>query len=124
MLMGEETNETVYSQAPVQANKEENNTAHSEMCKYLRDHILEELDGAKDYMSKAVKLKSSHPMMSRKFYKMSEMEAEHANVLANMFTSISVDDICHAEMYKDIMEGYNTNMTEVSNLKKLYHSEA
>lgn len=120
MLMGEETSDVSYSKSL----KTENDTAHSEMCKYLHDHILEELDGAKDYMSKAVKLKSSHPSMARKFYRMSEMEAEHANALANMFTSISADDICHAEMYKDIMEGYNVNMTEVSNLKKLYHSEA
>jgi len=121
MITGDEVNDVTQ---PVMAKADNSNTAHHELCKYLRDHILDELDGAKDYMSKAVKLKSMHPDMAYKFYKMSDMEAEHANALANMFTKISEDDLCHADMYKDIMESYNENMTEVHNLKMLYHSAA
>lgn len=94
------------------------------MCEYLKEHIMDELEGAKDYMMKAVEFKNKKPKWAERFYKMSEMEAEHANMLSNIFTSIDdEDELCQAKMYKEIMEAYNTNMLEVANLKKLYYSK-
>ena len=103
-------------------NPEPMETKEMSMCEYLKDHIIEELEGAKDYMMKAVEYRITKPEWSKKFYKMSEMEAEHANCLSKMFNSMDTDEICHAEMYKEIMDAYNVNMLEVSNLKKLYYS--
>lgn len=92
-------------------------------CQYLKEHILDELDGAKDYMMKAVEWKQRKPEWSKHFYRMSEMEAEHATTLTKMFTSVNdEDELCLSKMYKDIMDSYNTNMLEVANLKKLYYS--
>ena len=58
------------------------------MCEYLRDHIIEELEGAKDYMTKAMELKETYPTWAQKFYKMAEMETEHANCMNKIFASM------------------------------------
>ena len=52
---------------------------------YLKDHMFEEVSGAKDYMRKAIYLKQKHPDRSKQFYDMANMELEHARALYKMF---------------------------------------
>jgi hypothetical protein len=93
------------------------------MCEYLRDHIMDELEGAKDYMSKALELKEKYPSWAQKFYKMAEMEIEHANCMNKIFASMSdYDDPCHDSMYKEILGAYTKYMTDVSAMKKMFYS--
>lgn len=99
------------------------NSKKKTMCEYLRDHIIEEFEGAKDYMTKAIELKENHPKWSYKFYKMSEMEIEHANCMNKIFISMSdIDDPCHDSMYKEILETFTKYMTEISAMKTMYNS--
>lgn len=99
-------------------------TAKSEtMCEYLKDHIIEELEGAKDYMTKAIELKEKYPAWAQKFYKMAEMELEHANCMNKIFASMSeYDEPCHDSLYREVLEAYTKYMTDVSSLKKMYYS--
>ena len=93
------------------------------MCAYLRDHIVEELEGAKDYMSKAIELKETYPAWASKFYKMAEMETEHANCMNKIFASMGdTDESCHDSMYKEILEAYTKYMTDIGTMKKIYYS--
>ena len=93
------------------------------LCEYLRDHIMEELEGAKDYMTKALELKETYPAWAQKFCKMAEMETEHANCMNKMFASMGdTEDPCHDSMYKDILEAYTKYMTEISTMKKMFRS--
>lgn len=93
------------------------------MCEYLKSHIVEELEGAKDYMTKAIELKEKYPAWSQKFYKMAEMEIEHANCMNKMFASMSEsDEPCHDSLYREVLEAYTKYMTDVSSLKKMYYS--
>ncbi len=93
------------------------------LCEYLRDHIIEELEGAKDYMTKAMELKETYPAWSYKFYKMAEMETEHANCMNKIFASMGdSEDPCHDSMYREILESYTKYMTEISTMKKMYYS--
>lgn len=93
------------------------------MCEYLRDHIMEELEGAKDYMSKALELKEKYPAWAHKFYKMAEMETEHANCMNKIFASMgNSDETCHDSMYKEILEAYTKYMTDISTMKTMYFS--
>lgn len=93
------------------------------LCEYLKDHIMEELEGAKDYMSKAIELKERYPAWGQKFYKMAEMEVEHANCMNKIFISMDETDYpCHDSMYKEILESYTKYMTEISAMKQMYHS--
>lgn len=96
------------------------------MHEYLKDHIHEEIEGAIDYMTKALELKTSHPALSAKFVKMSDMEAEHANCLTKMFNSIekpdTVTDKEFATMMKSIISDYTESMGKIESMKKLYWS--
>ena len=96
------------------------------MHEYLKDHIHEEIEGAIDYMTKALELKASHPALSAKFVKMSDMEAEHANCLTKMFNSIekpdTVTDKEFAAMMKSIISDYTESMGKIESMKKLYWS--
>lgn len=96
------------------------------MHEYLKDHIHEEIEGAIDYMTMAIELKTQHPELSMKFIKMSDMEAEHANCLTKMFNSIekpsTVTDKEYAAMLKSIINDYSESMGKIESMKKLYWS--
>ena len=94
------------------------------MHEYLSNHIKEEIEGAIDYLTKALEWKSRDKDISSKFYKMSEMEVEHANCLTKMFTSMDKpDDVSDGEfniMQKSIIEEYARSMSKIEHMKKLY----
>lgn len=95
------------------------------MLEYLKEHILEELDGALDYMTKAVEHKGTNEGCT--FRKMSEMELEHANALTKMFKNTDKDVGMTEKEYsaaqKDVLDGYVDTMGKIEAMKKLYWSE-
>lgn len=52
---------------------------------YFEEHILEELDGACDYIKRAIELKAMDATMSKTFSEMSAAELNHATQLHKMF---------------------------------------
>lgn len=96
------------------------------MNEYLKAHIHEEIEGALDYMSKAVELKASNPEVAAKFFKMAEMEAEHANCLTKIFNSMNKDadvsDADYSAMQKSIISLYANSMGKYEGMKKMYYS--
>ena len=92
------------------------------MLEYLKNKILEELNDAVDYMSKALETKG-HPCSS-KFYAISMDETKHAGALTKTFSSIekpaTVTDAEFAKMYKDILDAYTSSMGRFEEMKKLY----
>lgn len=94
------------------------------MLNYLKDHILEEIDGAMEYMSKAIECKSNP--CGEKFYVMSGMEIEHANALLKMFNATekpkNLTDAEYSAMQKAILDSYSDNMSKYNEMKKLYWS--
>ena len=94
------------------------------MHEYLKEHIIEEIDGAIDYLGKAIELKKSHPLRAEKFYRMAEMEIEHANCMTKMFNSIEKDDTVlvsdFSKMQEEIINIYAMSMNKIEHMKKLY----
>lgn len=94
------------------------------MLTYLKDHILEEIDGAMDYMTKAIECKGNP--CGEKFYRMSEMEIEHANAMLKMFNTYekpkTVTDAEYSAMQKAILDSYSNNMVKFNEMKKVYWS--
>ena len=92
------------------------------MLKYLKAHILEELDGAVDYMQKAVEKKGHQ--CGETFRQMSGMELDHANALLKMFRQQekpkTIADADYAEMQKAVLDAYTDKMTEIEALRKMY----
>ena len=95
------------------------------MHKYLHAHIIDEIKGAEDYLSKAIehKGKSCSPV----FYSMAMMELDHANKLTKMFNSMekpkTVTDADYAEMTRAVLDAYATGMGKIEAMKKLYWAE-
>lgn len=52
-----------------------------EIIEYLSERTEEEIDGAEDYIKKALELKDSHPSISRVLYDISTQEMNHVNML-------------------------------------------
>lgn len=92
------------------------------MLKYLKNHIKEEIEGAVDYMTKAVE-KKGH-LCGEMFRQMSAMELEHANNLLKMFRAEekpkTTTDSDYAEMYKEILDAYSDGMAKIEAMKKIY----
>ena len=95
------------------------------MLEYLHKHIVEEIKGAEDYMTKALEHKGKQ--CGQMFYSMAMMELDHANKLTKMFNSIekpkAVADADYSAMTKAILDAYSTGMSKVETMKKLYWSE-
>lgn len=93
------------------------------MLSYLKDHILEEVDGANEYMRKAVEHKGT--VRGEKFKVTAKMETEHANMLYGMFREqekpITMSDADYAKMLKDILDKFADGMAKFDSLKKLYY---
>lgn len=94
------------------------------MLAYLKDHILEEIEGAMDYMSKAIEHKKDP--CGEKFYAMSGMEIEHANAMLKMFNATekpkTITEAEYSTMQKAILDAYSNNMTKYNEMRKLYWS--
>ena len=98
---------------------------------YFKEHIKEELDGARDYIDKAIEAKINHPIWVPIFVSMADTEAEHAGHLMKMLetcirsktpASIPIDpavvQVNPETVYKDLMKHYGETMTYVTNMKR------
>ena len=94
------------------------------MHEYLSRHIHEEIAGAIDYLVKALEWKSKNPDVAAKFFKMSDMEVEHANCMTKMFNMLekpeTLSDTEFSAMQKSIIDDYAQNMNKIEHMKKLY----
>lgn len=57
---------------------------------YFKTHIEEELEGAKDYIKRAIEIKPMEPAWSKSLVEMSAQELAHANHLFDMFNEYYV----------------------------------
>lgn len=82
------------------------------MLEYLKKHIVDELSGAIDYMTKALEHKGTN--CGTKFYHMALTELEHANELVKMYTGQErpkgMTDAEYSELYRAILDSYSTHM--------------
>lgn len=100
---------------------------------YFNKQIHEELDGAKDYIERAIEAKIHHPSWASKFTAMADMEASHAANLMKMLEEcikhkyydepspaegMASSNTNPEEMYKDLMKHFGETMTYVENMKR------
>ena len=94
------------------------------MHEYLARHIHEEIEGAIDYLTKALEWKNKNLDVASKFFKMSDMEVEHANCMTKMFNMLekseNISDLDFSNMQKSIIDDYTQNMNKIEHMKKLY----
>lgn len=101
---------------------------------YFKKQIHEELDGAKEYIERAIESKINHPTWVSKFSQMADMEASHAANLMKMLEECiktkkyekvsagpemeSAQTNTPEEMYKNLMKDFGETMTYVENMKR------
>ena len=95
--------------------------------KYFQEQIKEELDGAREYIDKAIEVKPKHRSWSVMFAKMADMEADHAeNLMFMLEECIRTKDYLEPVdiamdpnvLYKDLMKDFGETMTYVTNMKR------
>ena len=86
------------------------------MLEYLKTHILEELEGATDYWTKAVEYKDTE--WGCNFCKMAEMEIEHASMLTKMMSKEKNPK--NSDAFKEVLDAYTDHMAKIEAMKKLY----
>ena len=74
---------------------------------YFKEHIEEEIEGAKDYIIRAIEMKPMDPAWTRKLTEMSMQELGHAEALHNMFN----------EYYKQLQANYKQMPEYVDKIK-------
>ena len=92
--------------------------------RYFKDQICEELDGACDYLKKAIDTMAAHEEWSEHFNKMAGMEQEHATTLYKMFMEMYAasqgKDAYMTQMRDGIMDCFSTKMRKIEDLKITY----
>ena len=90
------------------------------MLEYIKEHIIEELQGAVDYWTKALENKGTDNGII--FKHMAEAEIEHANSLTKMLKHVEIpkSSKMDSDPYKEILDEYTTAMNKIEAIKKLY----
>lgn len=96
--------------------------------KYLSSHICEELDGAEEYITKAIELKPMTMQWARTLMDMATAELTHANNLYKMYmeyyqkvnTSNSELPAFMTEDYEDIVKKYSTRTALIKNMIDMF----
>lgn len=94
---------------------------------YLKDHMFEEFDGAKEYLKQAISLKNVNNEWSKMFYEMGKAELDHATMFYKMLDqhyrqiSIKPDLASYMEPFKnDIDECYIEKAGRIKYLMETY----
>mgnify|MGYP002525607692 CR=1 FL=1 len=93
-------------------------------AKWFKDHICDELKGAECYLKQSIDTMKSYPEWSETFYKMADMEQDHATNLYKMFMDMYTDtegtDPYMKTMRDCIMDCFSTSMRKIEDYKVTY----
>lgn len=96
---------------------------------YFKDHIIEELDGAEEYIQLAIELKAMDSSWSKNLVEMSSAELDHAFKLFKMFESYCdliskpYDEVPEyiSECHKKVTKMYTRRSAEVRYMHDMYN---
>ena len=97
--------------------------------KYFKSQIMDELEGAHNYIRKAIEMRLSHPKWSKMFAEMSEAELGHSSELYDMFEEyckhIAEKNDGETPSYllnahNELMDCYSEMMIKIHRLQEMY----
>lgn len=93
--------------------------------RYFKDQICDELDGACDYLKKAIDTVATNEDWAEHFSSMADMEQEHATTLYKMFMEMysasQGKDSYMTQMRDGIMDCFSTKMRKIEDLRTTYN---
>ena len=91
---------------------------------YYNNQIRDELDGACDYIQRAIDCKDTNSDRASTFAKMSEMELEHASELLDMFkedySKEATSDSIYPQIKQLLLNMYAESYAKVTHMQELY----
>ena len=91
---------------------------------YYNNQIRDELDGACDYIQRAIDCKGTNSNHASTFAKMSEMELEHASELLGMFkedySKEATSDSIYPQIKQLLLNMYAESYAKVKYMQELY----
>lgn len=91
---------------------------------YYNNQIRDELDGACDYIQRAIDCKDTNSDRAATFAKMSEMEMEHASKLLDMFkedySKEETSDSIYSQIKQLLLNMYAESYAKVKHMQELY----
>jgi hypothetical protein len=91
---------------------------------YYYSHLIEEFEGARDYIQYAINLKESNPNWAEAYKKMSLQELDHASTLMKIFEDnfkmAAKDDLIYETSHSVINNLYSENYAKVMYMHQLY----
>ena len=91
---------------------------------YYNNQISDELDGACDYIQRAIACKDTNSNHASTFAKMSEMELEHASELLDMFkedySKEATSDSIYPQIKQLLLNMYAESYAKVKYMQELY----
>ena len=96
--------------------------------KYFEHQIIDELQGAKDYIQRAIEIKPMSPRWGKLFYDMSMQEATHADNLYSMFNEYcskvtgSFEEIPKyiCETRENVVKTYTEEMATIKTMQSIF----
>lgn len=91
---------------------------------YYNNQIKDELDGACDYIQRAIDCKETNSDRASTFAKMSDMELDHASELLNMFkedySKEATSDSIYPQIKQTLLNMYAEYYAKVKYMQELY----
>ena len=91
---------------------------------YYNNQIRDELDGACDYIQRAITCKDTNSDRASTFAKMSEMELDHASKLLDMFkedySKEATSDSIYSQIKQLLLNMYAESYAKVKYMQELY----
>ena len=91
---------------------------------YYNNQIRDELDGACDYIQRAITCKDTNSDRASTFAKMSEMELDHASELLDMFkedySKEATGDSIYSQIKQLLLNMYAESYAKVKYMQELY----
>ena len=91
---------------------------------YYNNQIRDELDGACDYIQRAIDCKDANSDRASTFAKMSEMELDHASKLLDMFkedyNKEETSDSIYPQIKQLLLNMYAESYAKVAHMQELY----
>ncbi len=91
---------------------------------YYNNQIRDELDGACDYIQRAISCKDTNSDRASTFAKMSEMELDHASKLLDMFkedySKEATSDSIYSQIKQLLLNMYAESYAKVKYMQELY----
>ena len=91
---------------------------------YYNNQIRDELDGACDYIQRAIGCKDTNSDRASTFAKMSEMELDHASKLLDMFkedySKEATSDSIYSQIKQLLLNMYAEYYAKVTHMQELY----